>query len=222
MRAVSWGVICTAHCLVAASTHCCHTKRTCNKQQVWSGADVLPVRLGDVALLSAQVTKSTVTLVVHKMPDSVKDNMSASWSLRVLGGGATPFRQWDAAQRLMLQPSAETRLMRCVLRKRLTVIVERDDGGTADPDPRAPTAAAQVIRDYCRFQNMNESQRDAFLAAAASDAAPIQLVQVTEPCSKAAFPTHTLVSHPSLCTDRHSTVHCSHCPVVTPAASFWL
>ena len=193
-----------------------------NKQQVLSGADLLHVPSADVTLLSAQVKKSTVMLVVYKMPDSVKDNMSASWSLRVLGGGATPFRQWDAAQRLMLQPSAETRLMRCVLRKRLTVIVERDDGGTADPDPKAPTAAAQVITDYCRFQNMNESQRGAFLAAAASDAAPIQLVQVREPCLKAEIATHTLVSHSNLCTDRHSTVRCSHCLAMTPAASFWL
>ena len=114
--------------------------------------------------------------------------MLAVYSLRILGGGSTGFRQWHAAQRLQLELPGQAALVRSVLRAPPQRMLT-EDAGAGQAGLSAQKAG--TIGAYCRELKLNASQAKAFLAAAApSPDYPVQLIQVqafTHPGSCAHF-----------------------------------
>ena len=107
-------------------------------------------------------------------------DVDVSWSLRVAGGGATPFRTWLALQTLVLDPGQA-----CPLAQQIVAGPSTLGADGSDPDASLDAAiraweGANAVAAYCTGEGgLNASQAGAVLAAAAPSAAQgIALIQV--------------------------------------------
>ncbi len=151
-----------------------------------------PVLKKPVPHLQTNELRTTASVIVcggsalyQQLEDVTAD---VGWSLRILGGGATPFRIWLALQTLLLDPSQACPLVRQLL---------SDPGAAYDGDASAASLDAAIsnwegsdaVTAYCAVEgNLNPSQTGAVLAAAApSITHGITLIQVQMRPPAAAF-----------------------------------